>query len=72
MDFAIAIAEMDVDGFSFEAGYLLGGGVGKDEVADVDVCPDTRVSAGGAAALPSSHAPTDGYASCTWLCTVAR
>ena len=45
MHLAVAIAQMNVDGFALELLHLGGAGVGQDQVADVDVGPDARMAA---------------------------
>ena len=45
VDFAVAIADVDMDGFAFELGQINRAGVGQHEVADVDIGADARVGA---------------------------
>jgi hypothetical protein len=45
MDFAVAIAEMYVDGFAFEAAYVVWRRVRKHKMANIDVRAHSRVSA---------------------------
>jgi hypothetical protein len=45
MDFAVAVADVDMDGFAFEPGQINRTGVGQHEVADVDIGPHARVGA---------------------------
>src|SRR5258708_1698123 len=45
VDFAVAIADVDMDGFAFELGQINRAGVGQHEVADVDIGAYARVGA---------------------------
>ncbi len=45
VDFAVAIADVDMDGFAFELGQINRAGVGQHEVADVDIGVHARVGA---------------------------
>ena len=45
VDFAVAIADVDMDGFAFEFGQINRAGVGQHEVADVDIGAHARVVA---------------------------
>ena len=45
MHFAVAVAEVHVDGFPFELFQVGGASVGKDHVADVNVGPHARIVA---------------------------
>ena len=45
VDFAVAIADVDMDGFAFELDQLERAGVSQHEVTDVDIGADARVAA---------------------------